>query len=228
MVATGGREVLITEVTRMTEGMVCAAGIDTATGAMVRPLQPDGRNWEEDKWVAGHLHVGSIVRLTPATAVAGPPPHGREDFRVERVGFVRNASPAEVYIACRDNADDELTDIVGNHLFDGKYVDEGADCRSLGCLMMNGDDLRFSGKFDKLQVSWRDDQGVWHNLKLTDLHASRVEDTEVEAARLQTAANFADGPIALRIGLARPWVGPDRDWNPKRCTLQLNGLIFPA
>ena len=45
----GDRQVLITEVTRMTGGIVCVAGLDVATGRMVRPLQVDGSNWEEAK-----------------------------------------------------------------------------------------------------------------------------------------------------------------------------------
>jgi len=29
----------------------------------------------------------------------------------------------------------------------------------------------------------------------------------------------------LRIALARAWDGPDKGWNPKRCYMQMTGLI---
>ena len=32
--------------------------------------------------------------------------------------------------------------------------------------------------------------------------------------------------IILRLGLARAWDGKDNHWNPMRCYVQLNGLIF--
>jgi hypothetical protein len=230
MVEGTDREVLVTEVTRMTGGMVCVAGLDLATGRMVRPLQPDGRNWEEEKWIGGGwLRVGQVVRLRSA-AQAGPAalPHAHEDFRVAHVASVRTAPAAELYDACRRTADSTLEAIVGDTLIEGKYVEEGTDCRSLGCLLMEGSALRFSGRFDKIQVSWRDDAATWHNLKLTDLAASRLADTEAEATRLGAAAAFAAGPVALRLGLTRPWAGQDGQWKPRRCTLQLNGLVFPA
>lgn len=228
--AVAEREVLITEVTRMGDGIVCVAGIDVATDRVVRPLQGDGSNWEEGEWVqSGLIAIGNVLLLRPvASSPKAALPHGHEDTRVDHVTVARKASPAELYDACRRTADPSLESIVGDTLVEGKYIKEGTDCRSLGCLMMDGSDLRFSGKFGKVQVSWRDEMGVWHNLKLTDLATSQAADTEAEAKRLEAAAMFADGAVALRIGLARAWVGPNGDWNPKRCTLQLNGLVFPA
>jgi hypothetical protein len=35
----------------------------------------------------------------------------------------------------------------------------------------------------------------------------------------------ADESIMLRLGLTRGWDGPDKNWTPKRCFLQLNGVI---
>jgi hypothetical protein len=45
------RQVLVTEVTRMSDDKVCVAGIDIHSQQMVRPLYHDGSNWNEAEWV---------------------------------------------------------------------------------------------------------------------------------------------------------------------------------
>jgi hypothetical protein len=34
--------------------------------------------------------------------------------------------------------------------------------------------------------------------------------------------------LILKLGLARAWGGQDGQWNPLRCYLQLNGVIFAS
>jgi hypothetical protein len=223
------RQVLITEVTRMTNGLVCVAGIDLATGKMRRPLTEDGSNWDEATWVEkNYLRVGNIVGLTPAAAAAAPHyPHATEDFRCSYVTPLAVASPAQLYQACVETADPDLDTLFAGQLVTGKYVDDGTKCRSLGCLLVDAARLQVSVPFDKVQVSWQDPPGVWHNLSVTEV-AIRTPEPVIGMSLLNQRLAGVTGNVALRLGLARGWAGPQGSHNPKRCYLQLNGLIVPA
>jgi len=225
-VPPGHRQMLVTEVTRMGDGVVCVAGIDVASGAMIRPLQPDGQNWPEHKWVdTGVIRVGKLLSLTLAAPVASDKPHGTEDVRVARVGSIGAATPAQLFDACVETADDELRDIVGDYLIDGKYVEERADCRSLGCLIVDGDGVSVSKPYDKIRVSFNDTYDVRHHLSVTELTFDGQDDDALAALRDRIAGH---GRVALRIGLARAWRGRNGEYDPRRCYLQLNGVIVPA
>lgn len=226
----GERQVLITEVTRMSGGQVCVAGIDIQSGVMVRPLMPDGSNWDERAWVDENFHqVGNLLSFRPA--IAGHPayPHATEDFRVAHVTLLATSSSAELYAACVETADGNIDDIFDGQLIDGKYVVADSPCRSLGCVLVNEGKIRVSAPFgSKVQVSYRDDCGTWHNLSVTELWTKNQGAPEVGAEALAERLNVRGGAVALRLGLARAWDGGDQGFDPKRCYLQLNGLILPA
>lgn len=228
---TDERQVLITEVTRMSGGLVCVAAIDIHAGTMVRPLQGDGSNWEEAKWVAGgYMLVGNILSLAPAASGNPDYPHATEDFRVASVRSLGSSSAAELYEACKETADGSIEAIFGGALTEGKYVVAGSQCRSLGCIMLSRGALKASEYYNKVQVSYKDSSGSWHNLPVTELATKNAGDAATGAtalaARLKKANFFK--PIALRIGLARAWDGGEQGYSPKRCYVQLNGIIVPA
>ena len=225
----GDRQVLITEVTRMTEGKVCVAGLDVATGKMVRPLKPDGSNWEEAEWVqTDYLRVGNIVGLTPASSSASTHyPHATEDFRCTYVTSLAVATPTQLYRACVETADPDLDTLFASQLVGRRYVIDGTKCRSLGCVLVDAEDLSLSVPFDKVRVSWQEPLTVWHNLSVTEV-AIRTPDADVGLRLLRARLLHVTGDVALRVGLARGWEGADGSYDPKRCYLQLNGLIVPA
>ena len=227
-VRASDRQVLITEITRMNAGLVCVAGIDLQSGRMVRPLQPDGSNWEEAKWVRNDsIHVGSIVAVRPAVAGPAHYPHATEDFRCANLVKVGAATDRQLYRACITTADPDIDTLFANQVIDAKYVIDGTRCRSLGCVMVDADDLRLSEYRDKVQVSWQDPPKVWHNLSVTEV-AIRTPGADVGLRLLRARLLHVTGDVALRVGLARGWDGNDAKYNPKRCYLQLNGLIVPA
>ena len=82
-------------------------------------------------------------------------------------------------------------------------------------------------RFDKVQVSWQDPPGVWHNLSVTEV-AIRTPEPAIGMGLLNQRLAGVTGNVALRLGLARGWSGPQGSHSPKRCYLQLNGLIVPA
>lgn len=226
---TGDLQVLITEVTRMTGGKVCVAGLDIATGKLVRPLKPDGSNWEEAEWVeTDYLRVGNIVGLTPASPSASTHfPHATEDFRCSYVTSLAVATPTQLYQACVETADHDIDTLFANQSIGGKYVIDGTKCRSLGCVMVDAADLRLSEFYEKVQVSWQDSARNWHNLRVTEV-GIRTPDAAVGLRLLRARLLHVTGDVALRLGLARGWDGNDANFDPKRCYLQLNGLIVPA
>lgn len=225
-IPAGHRQMLVTEVTRMGDGLVCVAGIDVASGTMIRPLQADGRNWPQDAWVdTGRILVGNLLSLTLAAPAASDKPHGTEDVRVARIDGLGGVTPGQLYDACVETADDALSDIVGDFLIDDKYVEERSDCRSLGCLVVDGGSVSASKPFEKIRVSFNDSDGVRHHLSVTELAFEDQDDVALATLRARLAGNDR---VALRIGLARAWRGRNGEYDPRRCYLQLNGVIVPA
>jgi len=227
----GERHVLITEVTRMSGGIVCVAAIDIHSGAMVRPLTIDGSNWEEAEWVTtDYISVGNILSLTPATDQGSPEyPHATEDFRVAKVTVVGHASQKDLYDACRETANANIEGIFGGSLLDGKYVVAGTHSRSLGCVMVPRASIKLSDAYEKVQLSYRDDSGTWHNLTVTELETKNAGTSSDGAGLLKARLDktrFAQ-PVGLRVGLARAWDGGAQRYNPKRCYIQINGIIVP-
>lgn len=225
------RQVVVTEVTRMSGGIVCVAAVDIHSGTMVRPLQGDGSNWDETKWVTGgFMLVGNILSLAPAEPGNPDYPHATEDYRVATVRVLGAASSAELYKVCSQTADPHIEGIFDGKLTEGKYIIAGSKCRSLGCILLPRGSLKASEFYGKVQVSYRDGSGSWHNLTVTELATKNAGDSAAGAAALSarlTKASFFK-PVALRVGLARAWDGGESGYNPKRCYVQLNGVIVPA
>ena len=215
----------------MSGGLVCVAALDIHAGTMVRPLQGDGSNWEEAKWVStGYMVVGHVLSLEPAPSGHPAYPHASEDYRVATVRSLALASADDLYEACRETADDHVESIFGGALVDGKYVVADQKCRSLGCVMVPRGKLKASEFYGKVQISYRDAQSVWHNFPVTELTTKNVGGPDAGAAALNArlAASSFFKPVALRLGLARAWDGGNQAYDPKRCYLQANGIILSA
>jgi hypothetical protein len=210
---TGEQKILVTEVTRMKGGMVCVAGLDLNSRKMVRPLQVGGQNWEEDVWVeSGYMVVGNRLTLKPAPPGDSAPPHATEDLRVATVDKLESATPEELYTACLETADPSIEAIFNGELVENRYVLENADCRSLGCIMVQASALRFRAPFDnKVEAAYRDDRGVWHNLPVTALEVKKLTTSAAGAAALEDRLARIDGLVALRIGLARAFEGKEKN-----------------
>jgi hypothetical protein len=173
--------------------------------------------------------VGNILSLKPAEPGSPDYPHATEDYRTSHVTKMAKASNSELYEACMETADDGIDSLFDGNIVDNKYVAEKTECRSLGCVAVPSNKLRLSDKFDKVQVSYPDDLGTWHNLSVTDLTIKNLKNATKGVEHLQhQIENAGYSPSILRVGLARAWDGPNNEHDPKRCYLQLNGLIFPA
>ncbi len=223
------QKILVTEITRMREGMACVAGIDLSTHQMVRPLQSNGTNWEESKWVSSSkLQVGRVIEVQTASVTSGNHPHATEDLRISQVVYRDVVTDADLYKACKSTAHSNLDDLFSKNLVGGNYVVENTKCRSLGCLIVPVSKLRADLSYNKVKLVFDDHVGKRHFLPVTELQTANTPNTAKGAAALQVRLNLAKGPVALRLGLARAWAGTNGEHNPPRCYLQLNGIILPA
>ena len=223
------RQVLITETTRMTGAMVCVAGIDIHSGAMVRPLQGVGTNWEEGIWVdKGYMIVGNVLSLIPALSKSVAFPHATEDLRVKSVGVLGKSSKTELFDACIETSNDDIETLFMNSLIDLKYTPDGTRCPSLGGFSVSASNLRAECSFNKPKIVYTDRRGDRHYLSVTDLEIKKMEPTLGVSRLSKRLSNVGRGQIVLRLGLARGWAGANNEYNPKRCYLQLNGIIFPS
>ena len=224
----GERQVIVTEVTRMSGGLVCVAALDVHSGTMIRPLQGDGSNWEEAKWVDTRYMVpGNVLSFSPADPGHPAYPHASEDFRVATVRSLEQGALVDLYQACAETADASVVAIFDGALMEGKYVIAGTECRSLGCIMLSRNKVKVSEFYGKVQVSYQDNNHTWHNFSVTDLLTKNagVAGAGVAVLNAKIAAASSFRPLALRLGLARAWDGGDKDYDPKRCYLQLNGIV---
>jgi len=221
----GERTVLITEVTRMSGGRVCVAAIDVHSGDMVRPLQPLGANWEEDKWVnKGFMKVGNVLALRSAAQGKSDYPHATEDYRVAHVRLLGDVDTADLYAACVETADANIKEIFSDEVEDNKYVEAKTECRSLGCVIVPKNRLNLSVSYGKVHVNMRFSAFDWYSPSVTELGLKAISaDDAKEVLKDRIAA--AVEPVAVRLGLARAWAGTDGSYNPKRCYLQVNGII---
>ena len=223
------RQVLITETTRMSGDIVCVAGIDINSGAMVRPLQGNGANWEEAKWVdKGFMVVGNVLSLTPAQSKSVSFPHATEDFRVKSVGVHGKASEAELFGACIETSNDDIDTLFQNSLVELKYTPDGTKCPSLGGFRVSASKLRAESSYKKLKVIYTAPQGNRHYLSVTDLEIKAMEAIAGVMKLNQLFSKVGHDQVVLRLGLARGWAGAKNEYDPKRCFLQLNGIVFPS
>jgi hypothetical protein len=230
--------VLITEVTRMKGGCFCVAGWDLKSDRIVRPLPPWGKNW--------HLYdrhapfaPGQLVNCRPGKVRTAERilPHYTEDFFVaERPYIMKHFDEGDLYELMLETLDAGIRDVFKAELIEQRYLIEGTGSRSLGGIMVQRHKLFFFHEDERLRLHLIDGHGCRHDLAVTcdklshhfspsgeewDLHLSEKEANE------WLELNEPEDWIILRIGLSRGWAGPDKDWNPRRCYVQLNGLICP-
>jgi hypothetical protein len=124
----------------------------------------------------------------------------------------------------------------GVELEDNKYVIAETDCRSLVGVRAERRTMSFHESYGKLRLTLHDADGEYYDAKVTCdtlQHVFSPGDEEAEPhfglaeANEWLEVNDADDELIVRFGLARAWDGPNKSWDPKRCYLQVNGIICP-
>jgi hypothetical protein len=130
-----------------------------------------------------------------------------------------------------------IRELYGRPLAEDKFLEDGTVCPSLGGLRIPRERAAFEeDAYGKLRLRVHDSDDVHYRLPVTCdtlLHLFSPGDGDSEPffgvgeANEWLCVTGPDTEIMLRIGLARGWAGPDRTWNPRRCYLQLNGIVCP-
>jgi hypothetical protein len=235
--ATAERTViLISEVTRMSRGQYCVAGLDLRSQLMMRPLRGDGKNWTlgTDRSVFG---VGNLLQCNPTGVRGTVLPHATEDTRLASVPTMLEHLPEDLaYALLLEPAYESVAAAIGQIPIDNKYVIDGARCRSLGGVRAKRRQVQFDGSRGALRLLLDDSDGRSYDLKVTCdwlQHYFSPSDVGaelgfgVDEANEWLKVNPPNETLILRVGLARPWDGNQNAWHPLRCYLQLNGMICP-
>lgn len=218
--------ILVTEVTRMNQGLVCVAGLEIRTGRMLRPLMGDGSNWPEIGWVnSGYMVVGNVLGLKAAAQAVSDYPHRTEDFRVANVKLLGQATTEELFQSCVETASENVNAIFGGNVKNNKFVEANTNCASLGCVIVRANRIQLIEDSTKLRISIPAGFFGRHELALTDLQMKALSVDQQKAA-IRGRIDSSGGKVAIRIGLARAWGGNlGYVFDPKRCYLQANGVI---
>jgi hypothetical protein len=226
----GRRHFLVTEVTRMSRPEVCVAAIDLQRLTLVRLLQWNHRNWPKELAVQG-LEPGRIVRqrIRPVQDHHGFP-HETEDTQLsDPFEMLDLVAETELFAYLAPMVDGSIDDMFSGNVEEGRYVEDETHCRSLGSILVPAatTDIGLDG-FGKMRLSFRENSGVAYTLPITDLRVADDEDSGFTATRARIARTRKKGAdLLLRVGLARGF-DADGKWNPKRCYVQVNGIIFPV
>lgn len=229
--------VLISEVTRMSQGNHCVAGLDVHSRRMVRPLQSSGANWGlgTDRSI---FSVGHLVNCVPTGRHNTIYPHATEDLLLSAPPLLLETfDESTTYALLLSPAVATIRQLFGRPLIDHKYLPENTSCCSLGGVRTSRNRTSFmKDGYGKFRLRLRDVDSAEYRLPVTcdtlcHVFSPNREDAEpqfrVEEANEWLSVNSPDTAIVLRIGLARGWAGRDGDWHPRRCYAQLNGIICP-
>lgn len=227
----GKRHFLITEVTHMAGGDVCVAAIDLQTQQIARPLQWNHRNWPAEL-VQNGLAPGRIVRQK-IRRIQDPHgfPHQTEDTQVADALELLDHAVAgpNLFRILAPMADASVCGIFDGRVLENKYVVDGTKCRSLGAVISDPKLARLYTSYDRPRLEFSDGDRNY-DLPVTDLliwNACKSDRLGAVQKAFLAAARGKEH-LMIRVGLARGWAGSSNEFDPKRCYLQVNGVIFEA
>jgi hypothetical protein len=229
------QELIITDLTRMSAGFVCAAGY-AANGQPIRLAAP--RLHEVDIAAAGGQPIvfpGAIIACDLLEHLPDPP--HTEDHRFDRYSLrlVRRLQGADWQTTLDRSLFGSVRDIFEQPIVHdaGYYIQDGNGARSIGTIKPRGlaqatysvgEDGTWTYRF-----GFYDRAGQFYRLKITDLtwnaycESLRGPDTHPQDIAARLTQLLKSRRVYLRVGLARKWAK-----FPGRCYLQVNGVYtFP-
>lgn len=234
---TSFRPILITEVTKMYGNHYCVAAWDLYKAEIVRPLLPGGEYWQantaQPRW-----HPGLLLNVVTTNVAFGLHPHRRENLILhERPVILESWQEPELYQSLFGTTHSSVVEAFGQPLLENKYVPEGTQCPSLGSIRIKRKNVKFmEDGFGRLRLRFRfsDNNADLYVLPVTsdfllEMFSPKEGMFGVAEANEWLEVNELTQEIILRLGFARGWEGKDTEpYNPKRCYLQLNGIICPT
>ncbi len=217
-------KVLITDLTRMYDYHVCAAGIDIDTGKRVRPVVIGRLSSRMLCNRGGPLDIGNVVDFGRCHPCGRPPEIEDVRFDQRRARLVRRMTETEFLATLRQTATDSL-DAIGPALVrhgNALATESGKGSRSLVILRATETPM-ITMSNGRLRFKWLD--GVW--LSVTDVRFYQHDLATPDEAKLASLkrALKSTGDVYLSFGLGRPWKQPGDD--RERHYLQLNNVNVP-
>jgi|GEM_PF-2048357 len=223
---------LLTEITQMHNDHFCLAGFDIHTGKMVRPLLPNIAHWTFGTTPKPFL-PGQLVNAVPIAAPHKPSiyPHRNEDRILRDTLIVLETwTPAELYAALCDTAKNSILQIFVQRPRENRYYIEGTQCPSLGCLKIARRRVLFQHRNNRLRLNFEDNDGTAYSLPVTCNQLRSLYDHEhipegIQKANARLQSVPRDEDILIRIGLTRGYAGANGEFDPRRCFIQVNGIL---
>lgn len=228
--------VVVTHLTRMRRGFICAAGIDLHTGGHVR-LLPRGRELGYPDLAAhgGLFEIGSVLDVGYAIP-RGQPPETEDHEFVRRISRrVENLDGAQLWKRMKGISKTALVEIFGQDLkpigHEHAAVEPGFGQVSLGVLSIYSDHrpelvIEHHDRRDRIRIKLRTGR-VPLNLSVTDVRLYGADHVTPDPAAVESAQErlAASAEILLSVGLTRAY----SDWlsdQPPLHWLQVNNLHF--
>jgi hypothetical protein len=218
-------DILITDVTKMSEGTYCVAGWDAAAKRMVRPL-PGGSNWTADLLSQHGVVAGRLISAEPRGKTNGIYPHLTEDAPIDLTSIAASKDLFSDWlgdwapqVAASLNADFN-SQLQWNSEWQGVkqgvHALPGVKCSSLVAVRIPRASLSFSQAFSKLKATLNDGSDSYQFTV-----SSRTLKEAWSAGGLEAVNNAlpAREEFHVRVGLARPFGAPSK------CYAMLNGVL---
>ncbi len=223
---------LITEVTRMLQDHYCIAAYDLHGRKMARPLRPKGENWLFDEFQPAY-RPGQVVNVSGWSArPEGTPPHNLDDMILKRgMDELEVWSGEELFSAMLPSAYETIAQLLDRRPLENRYVIEGTECRSLGGVRTTRKRVQFrAASNSRLRLHFEDADGELYILPVTCDGLRTRFDPDGSGLGVRGANDWLDTmppgePLVLRIGLTRGYAGNDGEFNPRRCYVQINGIL---
>lgn len=228
-------QILLTHLTRMTHGFICAAGIDLQTGRHVRPLPRFGRlDADALNTRGGMLALGAVLELGPARPIGKPPEVEDHEIDAHHCRAIATEPAGRFWDRIAAASRTSLSEIFGAELrargTRSCATDQGCGSASLGYLR--------PATAPRVSIAQRSNQGVGVriqvgdgsfelNLSLADVRVHTGDKLMVNPAAVEQVRRMLDqSPSLLAVGLSRAHsVSPD---SPPLHWLQVNNIFFES
>lgn len=231
------RSLVITDVTRMSEGRVCVAGYDDEEGNCIRPVLPPPGIYEHSLCQNGQPVVFPFAVVEYNLLRSRPQPPHTEDYFYDpaSVRFVERLNEKAKQEVLIQSLFQNLTSLFEVPIYSdsGHHVMDGRGPRSLGTIQPQ-QVIRATYEQSpegtwKYRLGFIDGAGVSYRLTVTDLTWRYYNDDQRNKGCTpgQISSSLTSilktRTVYLRVGLARGWVK-----FPDRCYIQLTGVYtFP-
>ena len=218
---------VVSHLTRMMKGYICAAGIDPVTREHVRPVLPGMRlraSMLESN--GGPFRMAALVDLGETRYCGTAPEVEDVEFQVSRAARLGALSGGEFWELLRSVAEENLRDVFGDDLEPVGHtlaIREGGGAASLGCIAPKRAPALAVDRFDRIRALLAD-ENAFHDLPVTDL---RLYENEHQFPRQEVVDNINERlargvPVIVGVGVTRLFAASQGE--PALHWLQINNL----